>query len=77
MTFSNRTKIADTKQKIKTFKQERKNTANFIIEFEVLVMKVDMNELHAIFLLNKNVRVDIIKTILGYLPIVASKTLNK
>ena len=29
--------------------------ANFIIEFEALAMKADTNELHAIFLLKKNV----------------------
>jgi len=41
-----------------------------MIEFEVLVMKADIDKLHAIFLLKKNVRQDIIKIILGYLPIV-------
>ena len=40
-----------------------------MIEFEALAMKADTNELHAIFLLKKNVRQDIIKTILGYPPI--------
>ena len=29
--------------------------ADFIIEFEVLAMKADTDELHAIFLLKKNV----------------------
>ena len=32
-------------------------------------MKADIDELHAIFLLKKNIRHDIIKTILGYPPI--------
>jgi len=36
------------------FKQEKKNIANFIIEFEALAMKADTDELHAIFLLKKN-----------------------
>ena len=31
-------------------------------------MKADTDELHAIFLLKKNARQDIIKTILGYPP---------
>jgi len=53
-TFSNKTKAADAKWRI-DFKQEKKNTANFIIEFDMLAMKVDTNELHAIFLLKKNV----------------------
>jgi len=37
-----------------------------MIEFNTLAMKVDTDELHAIFLLKKNIRQDIIKTILGY-----------
>ena len=53
--FSNKTKVADAKWKIETFKQEKKNTADFIIEFNVLAMKADTDELHAIFLLKKNV----------------------
>jgi len=40
-------------------------------------MKVDTNELHAIFLLKKNARHDIIKTILGYLPIAMPETLKE
>jgi len=53
--FSDKMKTADAKWKIETFKQGKKNTADFIIEFEVLAMKVDIDELHAIFLLKKNV----------------------
>jgi len=52
--FSNKTKTADAKWKIETFKQGKKNIADFIIEFEALAMKVDTNELHVIFLLKKN-----------------------
>jgi len=48
-----------------------------MIEFKVLVMKTDTDELHTIFLLKKNVRSDIIKTILEYLPIVVLETLKK
>ena len=55
MTFSNKTKVADAKWKIKTFKQRKKNMADFMIKFEALAMKVDTDELHAIFLLKKNV----------------------
>ena len=61
----------------KTFKQEKKNTEYFIIEFKALAMKTDTDELHAIFLLKKNVRHDIIKTILGYPPITMPKTLKE
>ena len=70
-TFSNKTKTADAKQKIEIFKQEKKNTVDFMIEFEVLAMKADTNELHAIFLLKKNVQADIIKKILEY-PLIAA-----
>ena len=76
-TFSNKTKAADAKWKIKMFKQGKKNTADFIIEFEVLAMKADIDELYAIFLLKKNARHDIIKTILGYLLIAMPETLKE
>jgi len=48
-----------------------------MIEFNTLAMKADTDELHAIFLLKKNVQQDIIKTILGYPPIAALETLKK
>ena len=48
-----------------------------MIEFKVLAMKVDIDELHAIFLLKKNVRQDIIKTILGYLHIATPETFKE
>ena len=54
-TFSNKIKIADAKWKIKTFKQGKQNTVDFMIEFEALAIKADIDELHAIFLLKKNV----------------------
>ena len=54
-TFSNKTKAADAKWRIEKFKQEKKNIVDFIIEFEALAMKADIDELHAIFLLKKNV----------------------
>ena len=53
--FSNKTKAVDAEWKIESFKQGKKNTADFIIEFEVLAMKADIDELHAIFLLKKNI----------------------
>jgi len=70
-------KVADAKWKIEIFKQGRKNTANFIIEFNALAMKTDIDKLHAIFLLKKNVRHDIIKTILEYLLIAMPETLKE
>jgi len=53
--FSNKTKAADVEWKIETFKQGKKNTTDFMIEFDTLAMKVDTDELHTIFLLKKNV----------------------
>ena len=76
-TFSDKSKAADTEWKIETFKQGKRNMADFIIEFEALAMKADTNELHAIFLLKKNVQHDIIKTILGYPPIAMPETLKE
>ena len=48
-----------------------------MIEFKVLAMKTDTDNLHAIFLLKKNVWYDIIKTILGYLPIMVLDILKE
>jgi len=53
--FSDKTKAADAKWKIEIFKQEKQNTADFMIEFEALAMKTDTDELYTIFLLKKNV----------------------
>jgi len=75
--FSDKIKAADAEWKIETFKQGKKNTADFMIEFDVLAMKTDTDELHAIFLLKKNVQQDIIKTILGYPPIAMPELLKE
>jgi len=48
-----------------------------MIEFEVLAIKAKTDDMHVIFLLKKNIRSNIIKTILGYLPIVALETLKE
>ena len=42
--FSNKTNVADAKQKIETFKQGKKNMANFMIEFKALAMKADTDK---------------------------------
>ena len=75
--FSDKMKAADAKWKIETFKQGKKNTADFMIKFDILAMKADTDEIHAIFLLKKNIQQDIIKTILGYLPIAMPESLKK
>jgi len=48
-----------------------------MIEFNALAMKADTDELHAIFLLKKNVQQDIIKIILGYPPITMPESLKE
>ena len=70
-TFSDKTKAANSKWKIETFEQGKKNTVDFIIEFEALAIKTDTDDLHAIFLH------DIIKTILGYQLIAMPDTLKE
>jgi len=52
MTFSDKMKAADAEWKIETFK---KNMANFMIKFDTLAIKANTDELHAIFLLKKNI----------------------
>ena len=37
-------KTADAKWKIKTFKQKKKNTVDFMNEFDALAMKADTDE---------------------------------
>ena len=54
-TFSDKTKTVDAEWKIETFKQGKKNTADFMIKFNALAMKADIDKLHAIFLFKKNV----------------------
>jgi len=75
--FSNKTKIANAKWKIKSFKQGKWNTVDFMIEFKALAIKVDTDELHAIFLLKKNVQQNIIKMILDYPLIATPETLKE
>ena len=75
--FSDKTKAVDAEWKIKTFKQGKKNMADFMIKFNALAIKADTDELHAIFLLKKNVQYNIIKMILGYPPIAILETLKE
>ena len=48
-----------------------------MIKFDTLAMKADIDELHTIFLLKKNIQYNIIKTILGYTPITMPDTLKE
>ena len=74
---SNKSKAVDVKWKIELFRQEKKYIANFMIEFEALAMKTEANNIYAIFLLKKNIKTNIIKMILEYLPIAVLETLKK
>ena len=62
---------------MRLFDKEKKHIADFMIEFETLAMKVEIDDMHAIFLLKKNVRSNIIKTILEYSFIAAPEILKK
>ena len=75
--FSDKSKIADVEWKIEMFQQSKKHIADFMIEFKMLAMKAETDDIYAIFLLKKNIWADIIKTILGYLPIAAPNTLKE
>jgi len=48
-----------------------------MIEFKLLAIKAKTDNLHAIFLLKKNIQIDIIKTILGYPLIAVPETLKE
>ena len=56
ITLGNKSKTVDTEWKIKTFKQSKKHITNFIIEFDTLAIKAEMDNLHIIFLLKKMFR---------------------
>lgn len=75
--FSKKSKAADTKWKFEAFRQEKKYITNFIIKFKVLAIKVKIDNICIIFLLKKNIRSNIIKTILEYLSIVVPESLKK
>jgi len=48
-----------------------------MIKFKALAMKAKTNDRHMMFLLKKNVKSNIIKTILGYPPIVIPESLKE
>ena len=55
ITFSDKMKAVDAEWRIESFKQEKKNIVDFIIKFKALAIKVDIDKLHVIFLLKKNI----------------------
>ena len=56
------------------FKQDKKHIADFMIKFEVLAIKIKTDNMHMIFLLNKNIWTNIIKIILEYSLMAAPET---
>ena len=48
--FNDKSEIVDIKQKIETFKQEKKHIIDFMIEFKVLAIKAKTNDMYTIFI---------------------------
>jgi len=44
--FSNKSKVVDAEWKIEIFRQGKKLIANFMIEFQVLAIKAETNDLY-------------------------------
>jgi len=70
-------KEADAEWHIKTFTQDRKYIADFLIEFMALASKAQIDDQHAIFLPKKNINQEIIRAIMAYLPTQALKSLEQ
>jgi hypothetical protein len=62
---------------IEEFKQGNQHINDFIIKFGVLRDTAKVDEAHAIFLLKRHVKHDIIKIIMGYPPIAIPDTLKE
>ena len=77
LVYSNKIKEADAEWCIKTFTQEKKHIADFLIEFMALASKAQTDDQHAIFLLKKNVNREIIRAIVVYPPTQAPKSLEQ
>jgi hypothetical protein len=67
-TFSDDALQTRAEHDIEKAKQKDKNTADFLIEFHVLKQRSKTGDRHAVYLLKRNVRADIIRTITGYPP---------
>ena len=75
--YSNKSKAVDAEWKIETFKQKNKHIIDLMMEFKVLAIKTETDNMYTIFLLKKNISSNIIKIILGYLPIVVLESLKE
>jgi Zinc knuckle len=66
-TFSDDALQTRAEAQIEKHKQkEHMHTADFLIEFDVLKIRAKTDDAHAIYLLKRHARADIIKTIMGY-----------
>ena len=63
--------------RIESFKQGNRHISDFIIEFHVLMNKAKVDKSHAIFLLRKNVKQEIIRNILAFPPSSVPETLDE
>jgi hypothetical protein len=73
--LGDRTEIA--RSQIEEFKQGGQHINDFIIKFGVLKEMAKIDDQHAIFLLKRHVKYDIIKVILGYPPIAIPSVLDE
>ncbi|XP_006456620.1 hypothetical protein AGABI2DRAFT_55012, partial [Agaricus bisporus var. bisporus H97] len=62
---------------IETLAQGKRPITDYLVEFDLLKNKAGTNDQHAIFLLKKNVRKDIIRTILSFPPTNLPTTLDE
>jgi hypothetical protein len=67
-TFSDDALQTRAEHNIEKCKQKDRNTADFLIEFHVLKQQSKTEDRHAMYLLKRNIRPDIIRTITGYPP---------
>jgi hypothetical protein len=68
-TFSDDSLRTKSEAQIEKFKQrENMHTADFILQFDVFKIRAKTDDAHAIFLLKRHTRADIIKAIMGYPP---------
>ena len=64
-------------ERLRYSNKKKKHITDFMIEFEVLAIKAETNNIYMIFLLKKNIKSNIIKTILRYPPIAVPETLKE
>jgi hypothetical protein len=76
-TFAKGNEKEEAKERIEHFKQGNKHVVDFLVEWEALRWLAKLDNDHAIFLLKKHTRFEIIKTIMGYPAASIPKTLDE